>query len=60
MSDISVFSYQGAREWGRQCVGLNTKEKDLPSIKGTARESVVQLLETVKVIGLFSVQVDRL
>lgn len=55
---MSDFSYQSTREWRRHCPGLNTKEKDLLSIKGTARESVAQVPETVKVVGLFSVQVD--
>lgn len=34
------------------------QKKDFLPIKGTARESVAQPPETVKVVGLFSVQVD--
>lgn len=56
-SDFSVFSYQSTREWRRQCVGLNTKES-FASYKRHSRQSVAQPPETVKVVGLFSVQVD--
>lgn len=46
------------QENGGGNVLASIQKKDLLPIKGTARESVAQPPETVKVVGFFSVQVD--